>query len=77
VNLACEASRIDGYLLAAATLKEDGTSFLCVHLGEGRWPSRRLFFLGTSEAVSGGRPFGASAPAVSGGSLGRLPTPRI
>ncbi|WP_431262438.1 hypothetical protein ACQ859_20130 [Roseateles chitinivorans] len=35
MNLIEEASRIDGYLLAISSLKEDGTAFRCVHLGEG------------------------------------------
>jgi len=41
MNLEEEASRIDGYLLAIAALKEDGTSFRCVYLGEGE-PSGKV-----------------------------------
>ena len=33
--LTTDANRIDGYLLAVAGLKDDGTAFRCVHLGEG------------------------------------------
>ena len=33
MNLQIEAKRIEGYLLAVATLKGDGTHFQCIHLG--------------------------------------------
>ena len=35
MSLHTDAARIDGYLLAVAELKDDGTHFRCVSLGEG------------------------------------------